>query len=164
MFLKPPTLLIKRSLCGALLAWSIVSLPSFALAQALTGLSIGAGPVAVGKGGANPPSSNPLNLLQIGMLFQKAELLVSVVPGIFYSYRMNRDDWYLTFGAGMMLDARGLGPGMGLGLGYHIFCYGICLDIDFRKSLGVPWQPFHNYSKMFLLSNYSLRLGASVHF
>lgn len=134
-------------------------------ALALSEIAVGAGTTNAGDGGGGPPSVHS-SALQVNLIYPRSEVVLSLVPGIFYAWRMEVDPkWYLSAGLGLMASRRGLGFGVGTGIGYRIFCYYFCLGIDLRQALGISLLSTAQSEKQYyMISTYSLRFITSLRF
>lgn len=99
--------------------------------------SLGVGPASLGAGGSNPPSGMNAYEYQGSIIFDQSEIIISVVPGIFYAWRSSLKGAYVSFGPGMVIDANGSAAGVTAGFGYNAFCENQCLNFEYRKGIGL---------------------------
>lgn len=65
-------------------------------------------------------------------------------------FQNKNSDAYISLGGGVLYDFNSLGAGIYSALGYDIFCWGVCLSVEYLQTAG--------YGKSFI-SPYFLRIG-----
>jgi hypothetical protein len=115
------------------------------------------GPPSPGTGGANPlgiPPSVPD--MEISYLSSSNwETSISIVPGILYGKRQDFNNFYVTLGGGLFIDANGVGIGPYSAFGWEsegTFRYGI----EYKQALGITGSG--------LISPYAIRFGLGYAF
>ena len=113
--------------------------------------SLGIGPVSLGVGGSNPPSGIRPWEYQGSIIFKQSELVLSMVPGIFYAWRSSVEGPYVSLGPGLVLDANGMTVGGTAAFGVNLFCKGQCLMFEYRKAIG--------FVSGHVIAPYAVRIG-----
>jgi hypothetical protein len=83
------------------------------------------------------------------------ETSISIVPGILYGKRQDFNNFYLTLGGGLIIDANGVGIGPYSAFGWEsegTFRYGI----EYKQALGITGSG--------LISPYAIRFGLGYEF
>ncbi len=115
------------------------------------------GPPATGGGGTNPVSLPPalvdteISVVTAG----KMEFNISVCPGILIGKRFDKDGYYGSGGAGLVITQTGGGIGGYAAIGYETSGT-VKFNADFKQAIGLAASG--------LLSSYALRIGAGYEF
>lgn len=121
------------------------------------GLTVNVGPLSGGRGGSNPLSIPPLNLIEYQVVYitnSSSEFVVGIIPGIFYGIRTSeKGPFYASLGGGLVIGMNGAGPGVMTSFGFNAFCSTICFNMEYRQGLALGQSSFY--------SPYALRAGAS---
>ena len=147
-----------RSLLLLALLWS-----GAASAQRLT---VHVGPPALGSGGSNPvsvPPVNPIDYEFVWLTKTDHEWSASILPGLFYGKRLwvgtnagSRKGPYVSYGAGLLLNYQGVGPGVYSAFGLDQCGSSYCFNVEVKQALGLTGGRF--------TSAYALRVGMSFLF
>ncbi|MCY4380763.1 MAG: hypothetical protein OXC40_04235, partial [Proteobacteria bacterium] len=123
----------------------------------LTGFSIGIGTVSIGQGGPNPPMNHP-GSWQLTLFNKHHELILSIIPGIYYALRSADEGFYVSLGGGLMYSLahpiKGLDFGATAGFGFNL-CRLFCIGIEYRAAMGID---SYYLPHKFKDGHYSMRL------
>lgn len=133
--------------------------PPLVLANTATATTVIArfGPPATGGGGTNPVSLPPTLVdTEISVVTAaKMEINISVCPGILIGKRFDKDGYYGSGGAGLVITQTGGGVGGYAAIGYET-SGSFKFNADFKQAIGLAASG--------LLSSYALRIGAGYEF
>lgn len=128
----------------------------------LEGVSAGLGVFSVGSGGGGPPSLSIANT-SVSLLYPNSEVVLSLIPGIFYAWRSEISKAYVSLGGGIMLDRYGLAVGATIGFGTYLFCLWICVGLEYRQAIGMsPFEIITKNRHLRIASPYAIRLQVTV--
>lgn len=107
------------------------------------GVMLNYGTASLGLGGVNPVSLSLKNYRVEGaltVLKDHHELYVSIIPGIYYSWRSAAEGFYVTIGGGLSLNYyEQFRPALATGFGYVSCANFICFGIEYKNAVGYPY-------------------------
>jgi len=115
------------------------------------------GPPALGIGDPNPITFVSPVEYELQFVTERGLEFRAAIIGLSGGYRLS-GEWggYLSLGAGLVLNANGLGIGPSAAIGYDFFCVTVCATAEYFQAAGL--------SLAGVVAPYALRLGVSVAF
>ena len=141
------------ALAAAVLALTFACATSRVAHAARYGVFVG--PPALGIGDPNPVTFVSPVEYELHFVADNGLEFRAAIIGLSGGYRLS-SEWggYVSLGAGLVLDANGLGIGPSAAVGYDFFCVTVCATAEYFQATGISLSG--------MVAPYALRLGVSL--